>query len=124
MSNAPHGSRPPRDGDGQLRPAVGQDGGCPVRLVEQDRGLRGAARLGPVGGQRQGLAEDPVPGRDIREPEWPRHVRTGDGSRHEPVAARLPDGDEVVAVRVADGPDGRLERLVRFAQAADGPDDG
>ena len=95
-----------------------------VRLVEQDRGLRGAAHLRAVGGQRQGLAEDAVPGRDVREPEGTGDVRARHGPRHEPVAARLPDGDEVVAVRVADGPDGGLERLVGVARAADGPDDG
>ena len=99
--------------------------GVAVGLVEQDRGLRGAARpSGRSAASVQGLTEDAVAGRQVDQPEGSGDVCAGDGPRHEPVAACLPDRDEVVAVGVADGPDGRLERLVRVVRAVDGPDDG
>ena len=80
------------DGDGQLgRPSgrtAGVDAsgsssriaGCGARLVWSGRAC----------GQREGLAEDAVAGRDVDEPERPGDVGAGHGARHEPVAARLP----------------------------------
>ncbi len=110
----------------QLRPPIAEDRrGCGIGIVGivQDSGQQVAAGPVPARGQIECLADHPVAGRQVDESEGPGHVGAGDGPRHQPVATRLPDRDEVVAVGVADRPDGSLERLVRVVERVDGPDD-
>ena len=125
MSSAPHGSRPPGMATassgrpsgriaGTCRPA--RRAGSPAAGRDPPRSAgRGISSVLPRTPKRAGTSTSRNGSGD---------VRAGHGTRHEAVAARLPDRDEVVAVCVADGPDGRLERLVRIVEPVDRPDDG
>ena len=120
--DAPRLARP-GDRHGQLGPVVGQDGERRRRRRRRRAGCRASApRAGPVptGGQARGSCRGSRSdaGRSTRR-SGPATSRAGDGARCEPIAAGLPDRDEVMAVRIAERLDRGGERLVGVVVGVD-----
>ena len=113
-----------RDRHRQLGPSVRHDRerGIARVVAQQDGGEGPAAAAVPAGGESQRPTEQAGSQRDIEETLGTAH-RAELGTRHRPrrqvIALRLPDGDEMVAVRVTDGPDHRVEGLVRVVGRVD-----
>ena len=115
-----------RDQDGQLGPSVGEDRDRRIARVValKDGRERRVARPVATGGHSQDTTEDPERRRHLHESQWGSDVGGGMGARRQPIAIRLPDGHQVMAVGIADDVHRPLERLFRIAhpddQAADG----
>ena len=105
-------ARRARDGDGQLRPAAGQDRRAARRRVARSPGSRGRGRR-PTTASASAAPRTPKRPRPVDEPIGSRRRRRAATARgDEPVVAELPDRHEVMAVGVADRADARPQVVV------------
>jgi hypothetical protein len=110
------------DGDRQLGPAVGQDGGPgAVPALAEEHRREGQPTGAAAAGLLERLAEDPIGPGEVDEPRPDDRIGVSLGSWRQPVAADLPDRDEVMSERPADRLRGRLQDVLLVVRRRDQP---
>ena len=110
-----------RDGHGQLRTAVGQDGQGRIArcLAEQHSGHRRTTGSTAARRQRERPADDPERRREVGETGRSHLIGIRPGTDGQLPLPGLPDRDEVMPVGVADRLRGRLEGIVLVVTGVD-----